>query len=76
MYVRKCFEGSCPELVAVLKLATACDRWKVAEMPDLPRWTSRQGGIVLLGDAAHAMQPNAAQASTLNRITYIRTDTS
>lgn len=41
-------------------MANKCDRWKLAEMPDLPRWTSRDGRIALLGDSAHAMLPNAA----------------
>ncbi|OJJ46853.1 hypothetical protein ASPZODRAFT_15545 [Penicilliopsis zonata CBS 506.65] len=59
--VRKAFAGICPELEAALHLATSCDRWKIAEMPDLPSWRSKSGAVLLLGDAAHAMQPNAAQ---------------
>ncbi|KAE8422221.1 hypothetical protein BDV36DRAFT_291399 [Aspergillus pseudocaelatus] len=61
VFVRKRFEGICPSLSAVLKLATKCDRWKIAQMPNLPRWTSRTGRTILLGDSAHAMEPNAAQ---------------
>ncbi|KAL9114346.1 MAG: hypothetical protein Q9227_001768 [Pyrenula ochraceoflavens] len=60
-YVRNFFAGSCSELKAMLRLAKTCDRWKLAEMPNLPRWTSRQGRLILLGDSAHAMHPNAAQ---------------
>lgn len=59
-HVRRFFAGSCPEMRKVLELAQSCDRWKLAEMPDLPRWTSRGGRVVLLGDSAHAMHPNAA----------------
>ncbi|GKZ58901.1 hypothetical protein AnigIFM49718_004742 [Aspergillus niger] len=59
--VRQHFEGICPPLSAVLNLATKCDRWKIAQMPNLPRWTSRTGRTILLGDSAHAMEPNAAQ---------------
>ena len=29
--------------------------WAMAEVPPLPRWTSRLCRVVLLGDAAHAM---------------------
>lgn len=60
-FVRQRFEGICPSLSAVLKLASKCDRWKIAEMPNLPRWTSKAGRTILLGDSAHAMEPNAAQ---------------
>ncbi|KAI1852477.1 hypothetical protein JX265_011111 [Neoarthrinium moseri] len=60
-YIRRFFRGSCPEMRKVLRLCTTCDRWRLAELPDLPRWTSRNGRIVLLGDSAHAMHPNAAQ---------------
>jgi salicylate hydroxylase len=52
-YVRKCYKRRCTELAAALKKATKCDRWKLAEMPDLPRWTSKGGRIILLGDSAH-----------------------
>ncbi|OQD94903.1 hypothetical protein PENSOL_c023G04706 [Penicillium solitum] len=61
VFLRQRFEGICPPLSAVLRLATKCDRWKIAEMPNIPRWTSKSGRAILLGDAAHAMQPNAAQ---------------
>lgn len=60
-FVRSQFQDSCPSLSAVLQIATTCDRWKIAEMPDLPRWTSKNGRAILLGDSAHAMEPNAAQ---------------
>ncbi|EMD00406.1 hypothetical protein BAUCODRAFT_163477 [Baudoinia panamericana UAMH 10762] len=60
-YIREAFSGSCDDLTIPLSLAETCDRWKLAEMPDLPRWTSTGGRVVLLGDSAHAMHPNAAQ---------------
>ncbi|KAI1500535.1 hypothetical protein F5X99DRAFT_385709 [Biscogniauxia marginata] len=60
-FVRARFADACPELRAALGAATACDRWKLAEMPELPRWTSEGGRVLLLGDSAHAMHPNAAQ---------------
>ncbi|KAF2168202.1 hypothetical protein M409DRAFT_21647 [Zasmidium cellare ATCC 36951] len=59
-FVRQAFSTACPDLRAMLEKATSCDRWRLAELPDLPRWTSRHGKIVLLGDSAHAMEPNAA----------------
>ncbi|KAL0936268.1 salicylate hydroxylase [Colletotrichum truncatum] len=64
-YVRKLFKGACPEIRKVLDVAKKCDRWRLAELPDLPRWTSEEGRIVLLGDSAHAMQPSAAQGFSL-----------
>lgn len=60
-YVRRFFAGSCSDMVKALSIATTCDRWRIAEVPNLPRWSSQAGRIVLLGDAAHAMHPNAAQ---------------
>lgn len=51
-YVRGFFQGSCEELVRALEIADACDRWKLSELPDLPRWTSENGRILLLGDSA------------------------
>ena len=60
-FVRKAYSNATPALKEVLKLTDKCERWKLAEMPDLPRWTSLNGRIILLGDSAHGMLPNAAQ---------------
>lgn len=38
-----------------------CSLWKVAAVPDLPRWVGQSGKVVLLGDAAHAMVPHLGQ---------------
>ncbi|KAI5357729.1 putative FAD-binding domain, FAD/NAD(P)-binding domain superfamily [Septoria linicola] len=64
-YVRDFFKGSSEDLQAVLSLSKSCDRWKLAELPDLPRWTSKGGRIALLGDSAHAMEPHAAQGFSM-----------
>jgi salicylate hydroxylase len=58
--LRSAFASAEPALRGALRVSTTCDRWKLAEMPHLSRWTSREGRIVLLGDSAHAMLPNAA----------------
>lgn len=60
-YVRRVFSELDPSLKAYLALALGCSRWKLSEVPDLPRWVSEGGRIVLLGDAAHGMLPSAAQ---------------
>ncbi|KAF6828043.1 salicylate hydroxylase [Colletotrichum plurivorum] len=64
-FVRGKFKDVCPEIREVLQLAGSCDRWRLAELPDLPRWTSEGGRIILLGDSAHGMQPSAAQGFSL-----------
>ncbi|KXJ88789.1 hypothetical protein Micbo1qcDRAFT_177830 [Microdochium bolleyi] len=60
-YVRHAFQGSCSAITRALELADSCDRWRLAELPSLPRWTSLGGSVVLLGDSAHAMHPSAGQ---------------
>lgn len=63
-FVRQFYKGDCAEMVQALAAATSCDRWKLADLPDLPRWTSKAGRILLLGDSAHAMHPSAALGYT------------
>ncbi|PPJ55995.1 hypothetical protein CBER1_03420 [Cercospora berteroae] len=60
-YVREYFKECHPALTSVLQLAKSCCRWRLASMPELPQWSSEHGRLLLLGDAAHAMLPNAAQ---------------
>ncbi len=45
----------------VLDMVTYCKRWKVVELPELGAWSNERGNCVLIGDAAHAMVPAAAQ---------------
>jgi salicylate hydroxylase len=40
-------------------------KWTIAEIPELSTWSSRSGRTVLLGDAAHAMSPHAAQGGAM-----------
>ncbi|KIW45522.1 uncharacterized protein PV06_03907 [Exophiala oligosperma] len=42
-----------------------CAKWTIAEIPELSTWSSRSGRTVLLGDAAHAMSPHAAQGAAM-----------
>ena len=48
---------------SVISKADTCHKWTISEIPILPSWTSQDGRIVLLGDAAHAMMPYAAQGA-------------
>lgn len=62
-YVRRRLDVFDPALRACLVKAQGCTKWRIAEGPALARWTSQNGRIVLLGDAAHAMLPSAGQVS-------------
>lgn len=66
-YVRDFFKGSCPELRGVLDLAKSCDRWRLAELRDLPRWSSKKGRTALLGDSAVSAQECPRAVPTANR---------
>lgn len=39
----------------VLQHTSSCVKWGLADLPPLPSWTSGNGRVVLVGDAAHAM---------------------
>ncbi|KAM3495637.1 hypothetical protein MY3957_001005 [Beauveria namnaoensis] len=60
--VKKQFSNAEPRLHKLMSLASgACFIWRFSDLPELDTWTSRNGRVVLLGDAAHAMLPFAAQ---------------
>jgi salicylate hydroxylase len=46
-------------------LVDKCAKWTIAEITELNTWSSRSGRTVLLGDAAHAMSPHAAQGGAM-----------
>jgi len=61
-HVREAYRGKCcAALWECLGMVEKCERWRLSEMPDLERWASRSGRVLLCGDSAHAMLPNAAQ---------------
>lgn len=56
----KDFYSPVPELLNQIK---KCIRWTIVYLPQLPTYSSENGRLVLVGDAAHAMLPAAASAS-------------
>lgn len=57
------FAGWHPDLVSILRQAPEMTWWPLFEVPD-GRWHTA-GGPVLIGDAAHAMTPFAAQGAAM-----------
>ena len=56
----KGFFSPVPELLTQVK---KCVKWTIVYLPKLPTYSSENGKVVLVGDAAHAMLPAAASAS-------------
>ncbi|KUL82306.1 hypothetical protein ZTR_09723 [Talaromyces verruculosus] len=55
------FAGWEARLTRVLESISDVLKWKLADLPPLPKWVSRN--VVLIGDAAHAMVPYLAQGA-------------
>jgi salicylate hydroxylase len=59
--MRASFPNPEPRLAALLDAATACSKWGLFLRPLTENWG--RGRIQLIGDAAHAMLPNAGQGA-------------
>ena len=59
--MRASFPNSEPRLDKLLSLVTACSKWGLFTRPLTRNWG--RGRIQLIGDAAHAMLPNAGQGA-------------
>jgi salicylate hydroxylase len=59
--MRSSFPNPEPRLAKLLSLVTACSKWGLFTRPLTQNWG--RGRIQLIGDAAHAMLPNAGQGA-------------
>ncbi len=64
-WLRSRFKDFHPAVRSLLLKAKSCWKWRLAEIPALPSWTSGNGRIVLLSDAAHAKLPFTGQVRML-----------
>ena len=49
------FSGFDRHIRHVFQLADSCAKWNLIELAPLPAWSSQNGRVMILGDAAHAM---------------------
>lgn len=56
--------GAAPALRGLMAQANEWTMWPIHEAPALPHWTD-PAGLALIGDAAHAMSPYAAQGAAM-----------
>lgn len=56
-----------PLVHTMLKDVDTAECWRIVDIPHLDSWRSKSGKVVLMGDAAHAMGPHAAQVRTLHQ---------
>ena len=58
------FGDACAAVKDLLALIGPCVQWRLAELPSLKTCRSEKGGVVLLGDAWHAMLPHAGSGGS------------
>lgn len=59
------YETWCPVVQRILHHMKDVGKWRLAEVPRLPRWTSKSGKVVVVGDSAHAMLQFLAQGAAM-----------
>ena len=59
--LRSLYAGYCEPFQTVISKAKSCELWRVADSDGQTPWCSESGKLILVGDAVHAMPPNAAQ---------------
>lgn len=63
--IQQRFHDFDPVAKSILSQARDCKSWALAEVPRLPRWRSKSGKVVLIGDAAHGMLQFLAQGAAM-----------
>ncbi|KAJ5864916.1 uncharacterized protein N7529_006832 [Penicillium soppii] len=62
--MRGLVSGWCEEVRALASLVQEdCVSWTLGEVPPIPSYVSTSGRVALIGDAAHALLPHAAQGA-------------
>ena len=65
-WLRERFSDHSEGIRKALHIATSAFKWRFREVnPDLPSWSTSNGRIVLLGDAAHAMTWYSGQGTAM-----------
>ncbi|KAK4502047.1 hypothetical protein PRZ48_007858 [Zasmidium cellare] len=54
-----------PAVKKALDSANSAFKWRFTEVKGVPRWSSTNGKVVLMGDAVHAQTPYAGQGSAM-----------
>jgi len=57
-------KGWDPRCAAVISKAPSCTDWKLIVHDPLPNWVSKDGRVLLIGDAAHPFLPTSMQGAS------------
>ncbi|CAK3781154.1 FAD NAD(P)-binding domain-containing [Lecanosticta acicola] len=58
-------EPFCERVRRLWSLVDNCNKWQLGRLPPLPTFTSQQGNLVIIGDAAHAILPHSGQGGAM-----------
>jgi salicylate hydroxylase len=68
--MRNRFKSFDRRIQKILSLVKTGFKWQLGSLPPLPRWMSRSGRVVLIGDAAYVMLPFLAQVSDARTVIF------